>query len=149
MTGPVRALADRVRALAARNDRPLRFAIAGLANTVFGLAIYPTLLWSSPWLHRHYMTGLGIAQAVSLCFAFVSYKIVAFRTLGRRGVARQAGLFSTFYLINYAANWLALPLLVRGLHLDPVVAQIGFSVVLMLGSYFWHSRLTFRSTREN
>ena len=144
----MRALIGRGRALAARNDRPLRFAVVGLANTVFGLAIYPTLLWSSSWLHQHYMAGLGIAQAVSLCFAFVTYKIVVFRTPGRRGVARQAGLFSTFYLVNYTANWLALPLLVRGLHLDPVVAQLGFAVLLMLGSYFWHSRLTFRSTRE-
>ncbi|MDB5694641.1 MAG: GtrA family protein [Sphingomonas bacterium] len=141
------ALLQRARALATKHDRPLRFVVAGAANTAFGLAIYPALLWSSAWLHEHYMVGLGIAQLVSLCFAYLSYKIAVFRTGGGARVGREIGLFSSFYLINYALNWLALPLLVRGLSLDPVVAQFGFAIVLMGASYFWHSRLTFR-TRE-
>lgn len=129
-------------ALARGGRRPLRFLIAGAANTAFGLAIYPLLLWSVPALHTHYMIALGVAQAVSLCFAFTTYKLGVFRTRGN--IAREFGTFSGFYLINYAANWLALPLLVEIGGLSPIVAQFGFTLVLIVGSYFWHSRLTFR-----
>ena len=126
-----------------RAERPLRFMVAGAANTAFGLAIYPLLLWSVPLLHTHYLIALGIAQAISLCFAFATYKIVVFRTRGN--VAREFGTFSSYYLFNYAANWAALPLLVELGRVPPIIAQLGFTAVLILGSWFWHSRITFRS----
>ena len=127
-------------------ERPLRFAIAGAANTAFGLSIYPLLLWSVPALHARYMLALGIAQAVSLCFAFATYKLGVFRTSGN--VAREFGTFSSFYLFNYAANWISLPLLVEIGGIPPVLAQLGFTVVLIVGSYFWHSHVTFRPARR-
>jgi hypothetical protein len=36
-------------------------------------------------------------------------------------------------------------LLVKGFGMSPIIAQFGFSVVLLFGSYFWHSKVTFRS----
>jgi putative flippase GtrA len=126
-----------------RAERPLRFMLAGAANTAFGLAIYPLLLWSVPALHTHYLIALGVAQAISLCFAFATYKIGVFRTRGN--LAREFGTFSGFYLFNYAANWAALPLLVELGGVPPILAQLGFTAVLIVGSWFWHSRVTFRS----
>jgi putative flippase GtrA len=137
------ALLDVARRRWGAHGRRLRFAIAGGANTAFGLAIYPALLWSSPMLHRRYMLGLVIAQALSLCFAFAVYKIGVFRTRG--GAAGEFSRFLPFYLLHYAANWAALPLLVTGAGIDPVAAQAAFSVVLITSSYFWHSRITFRT----
>jgi putative flippase GtrA len=127
----------------ARAERPLRFMLAGAANTAFGLAIYPLLLWSVPAFHTHYLIALGVAQATSLCFAFATYKIGVFRTRGN--LAREFGTFSGFYLFNYAANWAALPLLVELGGVPPIIAQLGFTALLILGSWFWHSRVTFRS----
>lgn len=127
--------------LAQAGERPLRFALAGAANTVFGVAIYPLLLWSVPFLHTHYMLALGIAQAISLCFAFTTYKLGVFRTRGN--LAREFGAFSSFYLFNYAANWAVLPLLVELAGVPPILAQLGFTLLLILGSWFWHSRVTF------
>lgn len=121
--------------------RPLRFLAAGAANTAFGLAIYPLLLWSTPVLRTHYLGALGIAQAISLCFAFATYKLGVFRTRGN--FVREFGAFSSFYLVNYAANWAVLPLLVEVAHLPPVLAQLGFTAMLIVGSYFWHSRVSF------
>jgi putative flippase GtrA len=131
---------------AARAERPIRFLIAGGANTAFGLAIYPALLWTVPWLERHYLVALLIAQAVSLCFAFATYKLGVFRTKGN--VLREFATFCSFYLANYAANWVALPLLVEVAHVPPIIAQLGFTIILVIGSYFWHSRVTFRATRR-
>jgi putative flippase GtrA len=132
---------------AAKAERPIRFLIAGGANTAFGLAIYPALLWSVPWFEQHYMIALLIAQAVSLCFAFTTYKLGVFRTRGN--LVREFATFCSFYLANYAANWVALPLLVEVARVPPILAQIGFTVVLVLGSYFWHSRVTFRASRRS
>lgn len=126
--------------------RPLRFLVAGGVNTLFGLSVYPILLWSFASLHRHYMVGLVIAQALSLCFAFAVYKLTVFRT--RQGTIGEIARFLPFYLVNYAMNWVALPLLVTGARIDPIVAQLAFTMLLIIGSYFWHSRVTFRATRD-
>lgn len=143
MIEPTQAVADPVqKAFGSRAGRPLRYMIAAGANTAFGLAFYPALLWLSPYLHRHYLIGLAIAQAVSLCFAFLTYKFGVFQTRG--GYAREFTAFSSFYLVNYAANWAALPALVELGGLSPIIGQLLFSLVLMAGSYLWHSRVTFR-----
>jgi putative flippase GtrA len=122
--------------------RPLRFLVAGGLNTLFGLSIFPLLLWSFAYLREHYLIGLGIAQAVSLCFAFTTYKFGVFRTRGQ--YVREFMAFSSFYLINYAANWAALPALVEWARWDPIVAQLFFSLIIIIASYAWHSRITFR-----
>lgn len=122
--------------------RPLRYLVAGGLNTVFGLAIFPVLLWTSDYLRQHYLIALGIAQVVSLCFAFGTYKFGVFQTRGQ--YAREFAAFASFYLINYAANWAALPALVEWGGWDPIVAQLFFSLLVIAGSYVWHSRITFR-----
>lgn len=126
--------------------RPLRFLLAAAANTAFGLAIYPLLLWAVPLLQTHYMVALGIAQAVSVSFAYCTYKLGVFRTKGR--VLSEFSLFSGFYLFNYVLNWLALPLLVEWGGADPVIAQLGFTLLVMVTSWFWHSKVTFRRWEE-
>jgi putative flippase GtrA len=129
-------------ALKAPGGRPLRFLVAGGINTLFGLAFYPLLLWSVPALRIHYMVALLIAQAVCVCFAFATYKLGVFRTKGN--LLREFGAFASFYLFNYIANWAALPLLVEVGHIPPIIAQLGFTIVLVIGSWFWHNRVTFR-----
>lgn len=123
--------------------RPIRFLLAGAANTLLGLAFYPLLLWQVPVLRTHYLVALGIAQAVCLVFAFGTYKLGVFRTRG--GMAREFGLFSGFYLFNYAANWALLPLLVELGGVRPMLAQTGFTCLMVAGSWFWHNRVTFRA----
>ncbi|WP_338240451.1 GtrA family protein [Aurantiacibacter hainanensis] len=126
--------------------RHYRFIAAGAINTGFGLGFYPLLVWSTDYLHRHYLLALGIAQVVCLAFAFAIYKFGVFRTRGR--VGREFGAFSTFYLFNYAANWGALPVLVELGGISPVVAQTSFTLLLIAGSWFWHSRITFRGAED-
>lgn len=132
--------------IARHAERPLRFAAAGALNTIFGLGIYPLLLWAVPAFHTHYLIALGIAQAVSLCFAFTTYKLGVFRTRGN--LAREFGAFASFYLVNYAANWIILPILVEIGGVPPVIAQLGFALVIIVTSWFWHSRVTFRTAER-
>lgn len=129
--------------------RPLRFVLAGGVNTLFGLSIFPLIRWAVPYLHTHYQIALLVAQGISLCFAYTTYKLTVFRTRATRSaIAREMGAFSIFYLIAAVINWAVLPVLVEHLGLGPNIAQTGFSVLLMISSYVWHSRLTFRPTRE-
>ena len=124
--------------------RPLRFLVVGGINTLFGLAIYPALQWAFPPLQRRYMVALLIAQGVSLVWAYTLQKLFVFRTRG--DILPEFARFCSFYLGIYAVNWAALPLLVEVAGLTPWVAQLGFAVVTVIGSWFFHSRLTFRST---
>lgn len=135
-----------MKALVTSGERPLRFLIAGAANTLLGLTFYPLLIWAAPVFHRHYMVALALAQAVCLCFAYATYKFGVFRTQGN--VAREFGAFSTFYLLIYLANWAALPLLVEVGGVPPAIAQVGFNIVTVAGSYIWHSRVTFRTSES-
>jgi len=127
--------------------RPLRYLVAAGFNTAFGLSIFPLLLWSSAYLHEHYLVGLAIAQALSLCFAFATYKFGVFQTRGQ--YAREFSAFASFYLINYAANWAALPALVEWAGWNPIVAQLFFSLLVIAGSYVWHSRITFKQASSS
>ncbi len=125
-----------------RRDVPARFLAAGAINTAIGLSMYPLLLLSFPVLQRHYLLALAIAQALCLCVAFSTYKFGVFRTRGN--VASEFGSFSAFYLVNYAANWMALPFFVEVMRVPPIFAQLGFTIALIVGSWFWHTRVTFR-----
>lgn len=128
----------------ANDGRGWRFLAAGAVNTAFGLAFYPLLVWSIPLMHRHYLLALGIAQVVCLCFAYTTYKLGVFRTRGN--TAREFGAFSGFYLFIYALNWAALPLLVTGAGIPPALAQLAFTLCTVVGSWFWHTRVTFRDS---
>jgi putative flippase GtrA len=125
--------------------RPFRYLVAAGMNTAFGLAIYPALLWAVPWLRVHYLVGLFLAQGLSLCFAYASYKLGVFQTRG--GYAREITAFLSFYGVNFVANWVALPALVELGHFPPIIAQLMFSAVIMITSYFWHSKVTFRGAK--
>lgn len=143
----MRLFAKRLSELFTRGGRPLRFLVAGGINTIFGVGIYPILIWTIPLFQHHYLVALATAQVTSLVFAYFVYKIGVFRT--RANLIRELSTFTSFYLINYAANWVALPLMVEVAHIRPVVSQLFFNVVLITGSYFWHSRLTFKSPRAS
>ena len=132
--------------LIAPGGRPLRFLIAGAVNTALGLAIYPLLLLAVPTLRVHYLLALGIAQAIGVCFAFLTHKFGVFRTRGN--MVREFGAFASFYLANYALNWALLPLLVEVAGIPPIIAQTGFTLLVVIGSYFWHARVSFRPTSQ-
>lgn len=136
-------LIDRVLARLRRGERPVRYLLAGVANTAFGLALFPALLWASPWFSRNYMVALVVSQVICVVFAFSTYKMGVFRT--RTNILREFAYFSSFYYAVFGTNLIALPLLVHGLGLRPIPAQLSFGLATLIGSYFWHRAVTFRS----
>lgn len=140
-------LIDRVLTRLRRGERPVRYLLAGAANTAFGLSFFPALLWIWPWFTRNYMAALLLSQVVCVVFAFSTYKIGVFRT--RNNILREFAYFSSYSYAVFGANLIALPLMVRGFGLHPIPAQFSFSLMTLVSSYFWHQAVTFRSDKPS
>jgi putative flippase GtrA len=119
----------------------LRFLMVGGVNTLFGLAAYPVLMLAMRPLHLPYMIPLIISHPICITFSFLTNKFITFRT--KKNYLSEFSKFGTFYLINFAVNIAALPVLVEFFHMNPIIAQLGFAFVVIVTSYFWHSRITF------
>lgn len=124
---------------AAVRRRSLRFLFVGGTNTAFGVSIFPALVWLLG--RRDYLFALAISQVTSLLLAFTLHKLFVFRSHGR--LLPEFIRFASFYIGVYAVNWAALPFLVEVAHVPPIYAQWGFAAVVLAGSYFWHSHVTF------
>lgn len=135
------------RCFAGRHHTKVRFLLAGALNTVIGLAVYPALYFLAAPLKLHYMTILAISQVMCVAFAFLTSKFLVFRTSGN--YLRESGKFATFHVSYFLVNLAALPALVEFAGMNPVWAQMLFAVLVIVTSYFWHSRITFSSTKAS
>lgn len=131
--------------LANRHETKVRFLLAGALNTAIGLAVYPALYFLAAPLKLHYLVILTISQVICITFAFLTNKFLVFQTSGN--YLRESGKFLTFHLSYFLVNLVALPALVELVGMNPVWAQTLFAVLVIVTSYFWHSRITF-STDE-
>ena len=148
MIGALNRLFDTViGAIAARlgvDAEKLRYLAVGGVNTVFGISIFPLLMLASANLRTNYLLTLAISQAVSILFSFTTYKLLVFRSSG--GLVGEFTKFVGFNLTGIAANWAVVPALVEFGGAQPIVAQVGFTILWVIGSYFWHRSVTFRDT---
>jgi putative flippase GtrA len=133
------------RNLADQHQIKIRFLLAGVLNTIIGLAVFPALYFLAAPLKLHYLIILVISQVVCVIFAFLTSKFLVFRTSGN--YLRESGKFLTFHLSYFLVNLAALPALVELAGINPVWAQTMFAVLVIVTSYFWHSRITFASTK--
>lgn len=131
--------------IARRHQTKVRFLLAGALNTAIGLAVYPGLYFLAAPLKLHYLTILAVSQVVCVAFAFLTNKFLVFRTAGN--YLRESGKFLTFHLSYFLMNLAALPALVELAGMNPVWAQTLFAVLVIVTSYFWHSRITFSSSK--
>lgn len=128
-----------------RHQVKVRFLMAGALNTAIGLAVYPALYFLAAPLKLHYLVILAISQVLCVTFAFLTSKFLVFRTSGN--YLRESGKFLTFHLSYFLVNLAALPALVELVGMNPVWAQTLFAVLVIVTSYFWHSRITFSSPK--
>jgi putative flippase GtrA len=91
----------------------------------------------------HYLVILIMSQVLCISSAFLTSKFLVFRTSGN--YLRETGKFLTFHLTYFLVNLAALPALVEFVGMNPVWAQTLFAVLIIVTSYFWHSRITFSS----
>lgn len=123
----------------------IRFLLAGALNTVIGLAVYPALFFLAAPLKLHYLVILTISQVLCITFAFLTNKFLVFKTSGN--YLQESGKFLTFHLSYFLVNLAALPALVEFAGMNPIWAQTLFAVLVIITSYFWHSRITFSPSK--
>ena len=69
-------------------------------------------------------------------------KFLVFKTQGN--YIPELLKFFTFHLSHFIINLAALPILVELFKFEPVLAQIFFAITVIISSYFWQSRITFK-----
>lgn len=130
--------------LAQQHETKARFLVTGGLNTLFGLAIYPLLMFFTASFF-HYLVVLAIAQALSILFSYLTNKCMVFCTKGN--YLAEFVKFVTFHLVYFAANIVTLPIMVELFGVRPVCGQFGFALAVIITSYFWHSKITFHRKR--
>lgn len=128
------------------HQKKIRFLIAGGINTAVGLAVYPILYLLLQPYGVSYLKALILAQIICITFSFISNKYFVFKTKGN--IKTEYPKFFAFYGFYFVLNLICLPIMVEGLHLNPMVAQTLFSIAIVVSSYFWHSTITFKSIHK-
>ncbi|MDH2915654.1 MAG: GtrA family protein [Gallionella sp.] len=122
------------------NDKFRYLAIGGY-NTIVGYGVF-AVLWIF-WGHTlHYITALVISHIISVINAFYAYRVLVFRKKG--DVWNDFVKFNMVYLGAFLFNLLALPVLIEGANLQPLLAQALLVILTVLASYILHRRFTFR-----
>ena len=123
------------------NSRVTRFGIYGGINTLLGFITYPILyyLFSSK---LSYMEILYISFFICTHYAFFTTKYYVFRS-GKSFIAEYLR-YMMFHFLMLAINLIYLPIFVEILTIHPSISQILFNFLIIIFSYFWHLKITFK-----
>jgi len=136
-------LSKKLTYLVKTNDTKIRFLITGIINSSFGLLMFPFFYYLLEEYKFHYLLILTISQFICIFFAYFTNKFLVFKTKGN--YVSEFLKFISFHLSHFLVNLLALPILVEFFKLEPVIAQIFFALMVIISSYFWQSRITFKN----
>ncbi len=115
----------------------VRFLLAGLANTLFGLTVYAGAIriGLATW------AALLAGMLAGLAFNFVTLGGYAFRDLSLQRLPRFVCCYVATYLLNLGALHL-----LRSFLADAIVAQVILTPPMAVFSYLCLSRFVFRKT---
>ncbi len=120
-----------------------RFLLVGGFNTLVAITFYPLLCFSVTFFRHHYLLTLILSHVVCITLSYLTQKYLVFKT---HGVSFYEYLrFILFYNGVFVINFLLLPLLVQHFHASPGKIQLGINLLIAIGSYFWHQKITFKS----
>jgi putative flippase GtrA len=123
-----------------KEDQRVRYLAVGAGNTLFGYLVSNILYYTlSKYLHVMIITTIAIILSISL--AFFCYKKLVFRTKGNwlREYLRCWAVYGIGAILSILAMWG----LVDGLELPFWLAQGLVMGLIVVISYFGHSRFSF------
>ncbi len=97
------------------------------------------------WFGWHYMVATVFSQFAPIPIAFPLYRGLVFQSTGR--LWADFVRFTTVWTSGMVAAILGAPVMVEGVGLDPVTAQIVITAIIAVGSYLAHRFFTFRRNR--
>lgn len=122
----------------------LRFLMVGVWNTVFGYGCF-SVLFLLVGERIHYLVLLSIAHFISVANAYYWHRRITFRSQSAwRGEFLR---FNLSYLGVLAFGLVALPVLVKGMGLHPLVAGALVTLLAVLLSFVFHRGFSFRNAK--
>ena len=114
-------------------DQRVAFVLVGALNTAFSLAMFAVF---SQIIHLWGGDGaLLVSQSIAILFAFILHRRFVFRVTGH--VGRDLGRFALVNVIPISVNLAVLPILTKGLHWNQLLAQLAFTLVWIVSSFFY------------
>jgi putative flippase GtrA len=115
----------------------VRFLLAGVANTVFGLAVYAAAVHVGLATWAALLAGM----LAGIAFNFVTLGRYAFRDSSARRLPRFICCYGATYLVNLGALHV-----LHSFIIDAVVCQVILTLPMAVFSYLCLSRFVFRRT---
>jgi putative flippase GtrA len=127
-------------------DQRVAFLLVGGVNTAISLVLFLILsqfvsMWGGDG-------ALLAAQSIAIPCAFAMHRRFVFRVHGH--LLRDLGRFALVNVIPISVNVAVLPVLTKGFGVPVFAAQLAFTMVWVVCSYFLHRGFSFRrSTPES
>ena len=122
-------------------SKPFRYLLVGGWNTVFGYAsgVFLYTKFSDQWPFA--LIGI-MANGLAISMSFVTYKLFVFRTRGRwiQEYFKSYLVYGFSGILGIGLMWL----LVRHFDVPIWLAQALVMVLTIAGTYFGHSKVTFK-----
>ena len=134
------------RGLALLRSRPARYLLAGGWNTLAGYGIFVIFYYLLSG-QVHYFIILTIITVINITISFLSYKLFVFRTRGN--YLREYLRFYVVYAIPITLGFLLFPVFVKGMKINPYLAQALILVITVIISYFGHKHISFARPRPH
>ena len=121
-------------------DQRIAFLLVGGVNTAISLVLFFFLsqfvpIWGGDG-------ALLAAQSIAIPCAFALHRKFVFRVHGH--LMRDLGRFALVNVIPVSVNIAVLPVLTKGLGVPVFAAQVAFTMVWVLCSYFLHRGFSFK-----
>jgi putative flippase GtrA len=123
------------------HNEKIRYLVIGAYNTFFGYSTF-AILWLLWGQTVHYIVLVIISHIISVINAFIGYRMLVFLKTG--GLLADFIRFNTVYLGTFIFNLAALPVLIDGVKIHPLVAQAVVMSVTIIASYILHRRFSFK-----
>ena len=121
------------------------YLLCGIWNTLFGLGLY-ALVCRICGGRFHYMLLAVPVNIAAITNAFLCYKLFVFRTKGNwlKEYCKCYIVYGGGTLAGMGLLWL----FVTFLHLDPAVANVFSTGVVVVAGYFGHKYFSFRNKQK-
>jgi putative flippase GtrA len=136
----MKQLIDFASRMSNENKKKIRYVAVGFWNTIFSYAAFVLLYYlTHTWLH--YMLILVLSQIIGLTNAYISYKLLVFKTKGN--IIREYLRFYVVYGTTFLVNLVLIAFFVEVVGINPVISQGIIAVIVVAMAYIGHSRFSF------
>jgi len=124
------------------NPETLNYIIFGVLTTVLNYGVF---FWLDGKLGMYYLLANAIAWVAGVLFAFVTNKLVVFRSRHTGAeLLREGGLFVAARLFSLGAESVLMALFVEAIRLSNGVSKIICGVVVLVMNYFFSKWIIFK-----